>query len=182
VTLASFNGDAIAGMTPEQFAAGWAAWCAEYSPKLPARLGVTPSNPALSHRWLWLAQAVKQRAKTFADAAKPAAFVLLDDHAVAFDAAAVEKHLLANDKAGYKLLQAFASRFEALSSFEPKPIHDLIEAMVAEFSLPNMGPLAQAIRVAIAGAAVSPPLGESLAVLGRESTMARLNTCLKKYA
>ena len=35
------------------------------------------------------------------------------------------------------------------------------------------------IRVAIAGAAVSPPLGESLAVLGRRSSLARIETCLK---
>jgi len=180
VKLASFNGDAIAALSVEAFARGWASWCAEHGSALPARCGVSSDSP-LTPRWLWLSQAVKQRAKTFADAAKPASFVLLADDAIAFDPAAAEKNLLANDKAGLKLLAAFTTRLEAVETFEPAPIHDLIEAMVKEHALPNMGPLAQAVRVAIAGVAVTPPLGESLAVLGKASSLTRLKRCLASF-
>jgi glutamyl/glutaminyl-tRNA synthetase len=180
VKLASFNGDAIAALSVEAFARGWASWCAEHGSALPARCGVSSDSP-VTPRWLWLSQAVKQRAKTFADAAKPASFVLLADDAIAFDPAAAEKNLLANDKAGLKLLAAFTTRLEAVETFEPAPIHDLIEAMVKEHSLPNMGPLAQAVRVAIAGVAVTPPLGESLAVLGKASSLTRLKRCLASF-
>ena len=177
VKLASFNGDALAALTTEEFARGWAAWCHEHLPALPARLGVT-SDAVQSPRWLWLSHAVKQRAKTYADAAKPAAFVLLDDQHIQFDPAAVEKHLLSNNRAGQTLLRTFRDRLFALELFEPKPIHDLIEAIVKEQGLANMGPLAQAVRVAIAGVPVTPPLGESLAVLGKASAIARIDKCL----
>jgi glutamyl-tRNA synthetase len=180
VKLASFNGDALAALSTEEFAKGWAAWCAEHLPALPARLGVSVDT-ANQPRWLWLSHAVKQRAKTYGEAAKPAAFVLLDDNHVQFDLAAVEKHLLANNRAGQNLLALFKTRLEAIDPFEPKPIHDLIEAIVKEQGLPNMGPLAQAVRVAIAGVAVTPPLGESLAVLGKASSLARIGRCLASY-
>jgi len=41
--------------------------------------------------------------------------------------------------------------------------------------------VAQPIRVAVAGAAVSPPLGETLAILGRTSTLARIDHCLATF-
>ena len=181
VKLASFNGDAIAALPVEEFASRWAAWCLEHQPALPNRLGVSDARN-LSPRWLWLAQVVRVRAKTLAEASRPAAFILLDDDAVPFDRAAVDKHLLASEAAGLVLLDRFADRLAALESFEPTSIHALIEAMVKEAQLPNMGPLAQAIRVAVAGVAVSPPLGETLAALGRDSSMTRLRKCLAAHS
>ncbi|MEI7658154.1 MAG: glutamate--tRNA ligase [Phycisphaerae bacterium] len=181
VKLASFNGDAIAALPVEEFAARWAAWCLEHQPALPTRLGVTGAEN-LSPRWLWLAQVVRVRAKTLAEASRPASFILLDDGAVPFDRAAVDKHLLASDATGLALLARFADRLAGLDAFEPAPIHALIEEMVKEAQLPNMGPLAQAIRVAVAGVAVSPPLGETLASLGRDSSMKRLRTCLAAFS
>ena len=41
-----------------------------------------------------------------------------------------------------------------------------------------MGKVAQPLRVALTGSAVSPPLGETLAVLGRESVLRRIDRCL----
>ena len=181
VKLASFNGDALAALPVEEFASRWAAWCLEHQPTLSAKLGVTDAS-VRSPRWDWLAQVVRVRAKTLAEASRPAAFILLDDHAIPFDRSHVDKHLLASDGAGLSLLADFAARLGALESFEPAPIHALIEAMVKEKGLPNMGPLAQAIRVAVAGVAVSPPLGETLAALGREASMTRLQRCLAAFS
>ena len=41
-----------------------------------------------------------------------------------------------------------------------------------------MGKLAQPLRVAVTGRAASPPLGETLAILGRESALRRIARCL----
>ena len=41
-----------------------------------------------------------------------------------------------------------------------------------------MGKLAQPLRVAVTGSTVSPGLGETLALLGRERTIARVERCL----
>jgi len=183
VKLASFNGDVIAAMSVDDFAMRWALWCAVSAPALLARVGLalnpTFAEIASNQRWHYLATAVKQRAKTYSDALKPAGFIMLGDTEYPFDATAVEKNLRANDQQGLKLLREFAQRLEQIPTFEPKPIHDLIETMVKEQGLANMGPIAQSVRVAIAGVPVSPPLGESLAVLGKESSLARINRCLQ---
>jgi glutamyl-tRNA synthetase len=45
-----------------------------------------------------------------------------------------------------------------------------------------MGKAAQPLRVAITGAAVSPPLGETLALLGKDDTLARIDRCVAHHA
>ncbi|HEY8493896.1 MAG TPA: glutamate--tRNA ligase, partial [Myxococcota bacterium] len=45
----------------------------------------------------------------------------------------------------------------------------------------GMGPLAQAVRVAVTGSAASPGIYETLAVLGRERTLARLDRALERW-
>jgi glutamyl-tRNA synthetase len=44
----------------------------------------------------------------------------------------------------------------------------------------KLGVVAQAIRVAVTGGAASPPLGLTLAMLGRASALARIDRCLRK--
>ena len=185
VKLASFNGDVIGAMEPAVFAQGWANWCEEHAPGLLQRLGITAQQAAGDKRWGWLASAVKQRAKTYADAVKPAAFVLLEDSSVPYDRGAADKHLLASGgpaavaKHGLTMLRALILRLSALPEFEPTAIHLAIEHAAKEEGLANMGPLAQTVRIAIMGTTVSPPLGEVLAVLGRGGALLRLNRCVE---
>ncbi|MBL8999982.1 MAG: glutamate--tRNA ligase [Phycisphaerae bacterium] len=177
VKLASFDGDALAALSDPEFAAAWLSWMKEFAPEA-HRAAAGDGAAAARARMELLARAVKPRAKTFADAMGPARFAFVADDGYEFDAAAVEKNLLANGGAGRALLAEFRDRLQSLASWEPGPIHDLIESFAKQKGLPNMGPLAQPIRVAIAGVAVSPPLGETLAVLGRDSTLRRVDRCL----
>ncbi len=171
--LLSFNGDSIAGMSDEVFAARWRSWCERVEPGLPGMV-------LDAGRWLMLARAVKARAKTYRDGVKAAAFAMLDDGGIEFDASAVQKHLLDNSRAGVGVLRELVARFEGLPAFEPGAIHAVIEQL-AQQSGAGMGAVAQPVRVAITGGTVSPPLGETLAVLGRESTLKRLSRCVEKF-
>jgi glutamyl-tRNA synthetase len=172
--LLSFNGDAIAGMSDDVFAGRWRAWCETFSPALPARV----QDPA---RWRVLAGAVKARAKTYRDGVKASAFAMLGDHAIEFDQAAAQKHLLDRDRAGLGVLQELIPRLSSLAAFEPGAINAVIEQLAHQRG-EGMGSVAQPVRVAITGGTVSPPLGETLAVLGRESTLKRLSRCVEKFA
>jgi len=193
--LLSFNADAINALSDEEFAKRWRTWCAEFEPAFAQKLdgvdspshgggregaggwvGSSPSSP----RWLALAKAVKARAKTLRDGVKSSAFVLRDDAATDFDPAAVEKNLKANNNQGLTLLRTIRERLQGVddATWNAATLHALIE-QVGQQAGTGLGPVSQAIRVAIAGAAVSPPLGESLAVLGRRSSVARIETCLK---
>ncbi|MBS0189751.1 MAG: glutamate--tRNA ligase family protein [Phycisphaerales bacterium] len=175
--LLSFNADAINALPDEEFAARWRAWCEEFESDFAKAVG--PSEG----RWLALARAVKPRAKTLRDGVRASAFLLRSDAARDFDPAAIEKNLKANGGQGLGLLRTVEERLGSLAPAEwtPALIHSLIE-QVGQQAGTGMGPVSQAIRVAISGAAVSPPLGESLAVLGPVSAMARIRTCLEQQA
>ena len=41
-----------------------------------------------------------------------------------------------------------------------------------------MGKVAQPLRVEVTGTAVSPPLGQTLAIIGREGVIARIGLCV----
>jgi glutamyl-tRNA synthetase len=43
----------------------------------------------------------------------------------------------------------------------------------------GMGKVAQPIRVAVTGSTISPPITDTLVILGREKTLARIARCLK---
>lgn len=174
--LLSFNADAIGALTDEQFAATWRRWCAEYEPAIVKRV---PDGD----RWLELARAIKPRAKTLRDGVKSCAFLARADDAIDFDKAAVDKNLVANDRAGVKLLVEFKQRLAALDAFHATELHAMIESFARDKGFVNekgvnVGPVAQPVRVAIAGVPVTPPLGETLAVLGRDAAIKRITTCI----
>jgi glutamyl-tRNA synthetase len=73
---------------------------------------------------------------------------------------------------------------EALAGVEPwaaAPIQQGINA-VAERLQVGMGKVAQPIRVAVSGTAVSPPIDVTLEALGQEMTLARLDRALRYIA
>jgi glutamyl-tRNA synthetase len=177
--LLSFNADFIGAMTDEAFLTRWLAWMREHEPAAAATLGAIPRD-----RLLILARALRPRAKTLRDALRPAAFAMVGDHDYPFDTAAVEKNLMANDKAGLKLLAEFTPRLDALgeADWSPEALTALIDVFAKEKGMPNPGGIAQPLRVALTGTAVSPGLGETMAVLGKTSTFARIRRCLKEFA
>jgi glutamyl-tRNA synthetase len=46
----------------------------------------------------------------------------------------------------------------------------------------NLGALAQPLRVALCGSTVSPPIFDTLSILGRTSSLARIDRCLAQSA
>lgn len=184
--LLSFNGDYLNALSEAEFARRWVEWLGVYQPDALAKVSQDASGES-NARLLILVRSIKQRAKTFRDALRSAEFVFRADDSTSFDAAAAEKNLLANDRAGLKLLVAFRADVSKLESWTPESIHAAMESFaraqgfVTEKGV-NLGPLAQPIRVAIAGVPVTPPLGETMAVLGKGSTLARIDACLAHFA
>ncbi|MGZ5309010.1 MAG: glutamate--tRNA ligase [Solirubrobacterales bacterium] len=80
------------------------------------------------------------------------------------------------DGAG-ELLGASLDALRGVESFEVGPIENALEAVVAE-SGAKPGKVYQPIRVAISGGTVSPGIFESLAVLGRERSLERIERAL----
>ena len=64
-----------------------------------------------------------------------------------------------------------------LEDWSPEPIEAAIASFCEGRGL-GMGKAAQPLRVAVTGGTVSPGLGETLALVGRQSTLARIDRCL----
>ena len=173
--LLSFNADAIGALPEAEFVERWMAWLAEHEPEAHSKaLRLT------QEQLLVLARALKPRAKTLRDALRAAGFALVADDGYAFDAGAVEKTLRAGGGTGLGLLTEFKPRLSALSAWTPAAITGLIDGFAKEKGMPNPGGIAQPLRVALTGSSVSPGLGETMAVLGKRSTLDRLERCLRE--
>jgi glutamyl-tRNA synthetase len=175
--LLAFNGDSIAAMSDGEFLRRWLDWLRAYGPpELARRIA-----EAVESRAPWaadLARAIKPRAKTFRDGVKASEFLLRPDDAGFPDLGANEKHLLAAGASGLGLLRDIRPRLASLADWTPGHINALLESFATEKGLPNVSAVAQPLRIALTGSAVSPPLGETLAILGRDSALRRIDRCL----
>jgi len=79
------------------------------------------------------------------------------------------------------LLGAAAEALRGVEPFEPQPIEAAL-ARVLERAEVKPGKLYQPIRVAITGTSVSPGIFESLAALGREASLERIEAALQRLA
>ncbi|GDX98505.1 glutamate--tRNA ligase [Phycisphaerae bacterium] len=181
--LLAFNADYVAQLPDDQFAQRWWAWCIEekdsaedvrtlVSKFTDASHAASPAKPIAA--FALLATAVKPRAKTFRDAVKSSKFALLTDD-LQIDPAAREKNLNANNQQGLTLLREFLPLLQSQKPWHAHELHALMEQFVKDKSLPNPGPIAQALRVALTGTSVSPGMGETLELIGRESVLARIS-------
>jgi glutamyl-tRNA synthetase len=136
-------------------------------------LGKLGVDPAAGPDLVEVVMAQRERAKTLAEMAQNSMFFYRDfDQYDAKDAAA---HLKL--EAG-KPLTELRARLAALPQWEAAAIHAAV-AGVAEAEGLKLGKIAQPVRVAVAGRAVSPPIDVTLTLLGREKTLARLDAALE---
>ena len=165
--LLAFNQDAIAALSDAEFFARWTEWCERYAPQHLAR------DEAWRRRF---AAMIRTRCRTLADptsAAGPGAFAWVSDDALGYETAAVDKWLRAGDPSGFARLDAAAPRLAALERFEPESIEREVGALAQQLGV-GLGKVAQPLRVAVSGTAASPPLGETLAILGRDAVLRRI--------
>ncbi len=167
--LKAFSTDAIAKATPERLLAG-----------LRDYLSVNPQSSLVAATDAQLLKILAMNAgfHIFSDVDEKSAFLLKPDESIAYEPDAVEKVLKKNDRQGFTALKDVRDALAAVTSWT----HTEIEAAVKTFcdaKQLGLGKVAQPIRVAISGTAVSPPIFESLEFLGKDSTLARIDRCLK---
>jgi glutamyl-tRNA synthetase len=135
-----------------------------------ARLGVFSQDDELLEGII-LAQ--RERSKTLKEMAENSRFFFIDD--VVMDAKAAEKHLTAEAKV---LLGELRARFAGIEKWDAPAIHAALEGLAKEKSL-GLGKVAQPLRVAVTGGTISPPIDQTLALLGQARTLARLDQAIK---
>ena len=135
------------------------------------QLDIDPSaGPPLAE----VVKAFADRSDTLKDLAQAAAFLYREF--ADYDPKAAGKHLTA---AAHAPLQQLGEAFAALPEWRAEPIHEAIK-QVAEAGDLALGKVAQPLRVAVTGTAVSPPIDITLELLGRAKTVARIERALAR--
>ena len=133
-------------------------------------LGIDPnSGPALSE----IVKIQRERCKTLVEMA--AQSVYFYQEFTAYDETAVKK----NFKTGTaEVLQHLHAQFEQLADWEAEPLHQVVLDSAETLQL-GLGKIAQPLRVAVSGSAVSPAIDKTLALLGREKTLSRIQRAIE---
>ena len=117
---------------------------------------------------------INEGAQTLAQVENKCLFLMRDEYD--YDPKAVKKVL---QKANaVELLRDTANVLKSLAPWEPEPIHNLIKAQADKHEV-GMGQVAQPLRVAITGTTISPPIQDSLYLLGQEKTQQRIARTLQ---
>lgn len=122
---------------------------------------------------------VCQGFRTFADVVKKAEFIFLDDDSVQYDAKAVKKILAKNDGQGYVMLERLLPDLRSLGEWSAASLEAHLKAQSESWEV-GFGQVAQPIRVAVSGTTVSPQIGQTLVLLGRDATLRRIERTLSQ--
>lgn len=168
--LLAFNLDAIQAMDSPAFEAALRTWCEDYA----------PAFLDLRDRFTRFAAANHQRSKTLADPAATCGFLLQADDAIIWEETKpMRKALLKGEPTGLAVLADVAAALEAIDDWSEDALGTCLEAAAPEGKL---GRVAQPLRAAVSGGPISPPIFDTLILLGREATLARVSRCLAHFA
>ncbi|MBB6091618.1 glutamyl-tRNA synthetase [Povalibacter uvarum] len=119
-----------------------------------------------------VAKAQQERAKTLKEMAQNSTFFFVEIKT--YDEKAAKKNLTAESA---PVLRSVHAKLSALSAWTAAAIHDAVNEVATTSSI-GLGKVAQPIRVAVSGTSVSPPIDVTLEVLGRETTLSRIDRAI----
>jgi glutamyl-tRNA synthetase len=118
--------------------------------------------------------AQRERTRTLREMAQNSRFFFVDR--IDIDPKAAAKHLGAD---GRQTLASVRERLAALPQWNAGAVHTALNELAAQLQS-GLGKIAQPVRVAVTGTAVSPPIDATLQLLGRERTLARIDAALSR--
>ncbi|MBF0306033.1 MAG: glutamate--tRNA ligase [Alphaproteobacteria bacterium] len=141
------------------------------APRIEAMIGraLTPDDAALLVAGM---AGLKERAKTLVELAENATFYVRQ-RPLPLD----EKAAKLLDAEGRAVLAALAARYRVIDDWSQETLEEVARQMAEETGA-KLGKLAQPLRAALAGQAVSPPIFEVMRVLGKAESLARIGDVL----
>jgi len=129
----------------------------------------TSNGPALTE----VIPALAERAKTLVELASSSRYFY--EEYEEFDATAAKKHLRPVAKEALVLVQ---SKLRETEDWSTENLHQIIEETATELEV-GMGKVGMPLRVAITGAGQSPSLDVTLALIGKERSVARISRAIE---
>ena len=166
---AAFNADKLQWLNQQHMMRAPVARLAAALRDSLAQLGIaTDDQPLLEG----VVNAQRERAKTLREMAQNSLFFFSEF--AEYDAKAARKHL---GSAAVPLLEAVGAGLEALTEWNALAIHTVLDS-VARRNATGLGSVAQPLRVAVCGTAVSPPIDLTVALIGKATTLSRLRRAI----
>jgi glutamyl/glutaminyl-tRNA synthetase len=169
VKLLTVDADEIRSLPAEDFHQRLRLYFTEFHPEFMRLL--TPAQFEM------FAASYKERARTLAEPAEAGRFFVCDDQDLRYDPAAAKKALQANEGAGVRLLGELLPHLKAVDDWSSQEIERKVEQFLQSKEL-GLGKIGQPLRVAVSGGTVTPPLFDTLFILGKERTIRRIERCL----
>jgi len=169
--LLAFNTDAIAAAGEDRLLAAFKDYLSLNETTIPS------DNDDLLRTIL----RASKGARTLADIPARCGVLFGPDDGYEFDGKAVSKVLTKSDNAGIKALADVRDRLAAWDDWSPEALERMLEDYCKAAQL-GLGKVAQPLRVAVTGTTVSPPIQQTLAILGKNRTLSRIERCLREVA
>ena len=167
------NYPALQKLTSDEFEQRLLAWCKKYAPDF----------VELGDKFKLFASANHERSKTFRDAIVTSQFLIVDDNAITWpETKPVRKALLKGDVPGVSRMPAILEALESLEEWNVDSIDACLHSLAETLSGGSLGKIAQPVRIAVAGGPVSPSIGDTLVLLGKESSIIRMRRCYEYFA
>ncbi|OGO46399.1 MAG: glutamate--tRNA ligase [Chloroflexi bacterium RBG_16_64_32] len=145
------------------------------SPVLESRLGTSVDRGLLRR----VVPLIRERIKLLTEAVEMAGFFFVEGELDYGEETLLGKKFAGDPGAAAHALEAVLGRVSALQPWEHGALEGAIRPLAEELDL-KTGALFGLIRVAVTGSTAAPPLFETMAVLGRERSLERLRSALRR--
>jgi glutamyl-tRNA synthetase len=174
VKLLSFNCDAITGMPHEEFLRRAIAHGRSYHPAFMDRMG--------EQGIAMLAKASQERSKTLDDMFRGNRFFVLADDALTWERSKnTDKAMLGEAPSGCDHLRALLPVLGGVTEWTSTGIEAAVKPYAEAHAAGQLGKAAQPLRIAVSGGTVSPPIFDTLAILGKASTLRRIERAIAAF-
>jgi glutamyl-tRNA synthetase len=169
--LLAFNLDAIQAMDADQFVVRLQAFCQDFEPEFLEAMS--------THQFKLFALSNKERSKTLRDPVDTGRFFVQSDEQIEWPMTkAVRKGLCKGTPNGFDRLAAIRDLLAAAEPWTPAHIEEILTTWSQAYCEGNLGKITQPIRVAVSGGPVSPPIYDTLEILGKKAVINRIDRCL----
>ncbi len=172
--LKAFNLAALQALDPAEFARLLRAHCERSHRAFLRRLG--------EDRFDLFAACNQSRSKTLDDPVRSCRFLVIDDGELVYEQSkAVAKALAGGSPSGMELLEGVAEVLAGVTEWTLEPLERAVTAFAEDRAGGKLGRVAQPLRIAVSGSTISPAIFETLVLVGRDSTLRRIERCLKEH-
>ena len=121
---------------------------------------------------------INSGARRLADIEKKSRFLFFDNESLEYNPKAVKKVL--KKEGALEILRTVRDRLADMDEFSEKQIEDMLRELAKEREV-GLGKVAQPLRVAITGDTISPPIFDSVQMLGVDNVLKRIDNTLEKF-